>query len=207
MLSLENTIIEWVVNTFEWLGYPGIFIFMIIEPTVLPFPGEIILTLAGWLLVKSTFGLIIVSALASTGTLIGCSVEYYLSNKYGISLIDKFGKYVFISSYDIQNSEKYFIKYGSIFVILTRLIPLFPKPITSIIAGIYKMNIYKFAIITFIASFPSNLLYIYVGTKLGTNYEKISEYINPVRTPLLIGLGLIILFYLTFKFYKIRIRS
>ena len=96
MLSLENTIIEWVVNTFEWLGYPGIFIFMIIEPTVLPFPGEIILTLAGWILVESTFGLIIVSALASTGTLIGCSVEYYLSNKYGISLIDKFGKYVFI---------------------------------------------------------------------------------------------------------------
>ena len=207
MLSLENTIIEWVVNTFEWLGYPGIFIFMIIEPTVLPFPGEIILTLAGWLLVKNTFGLIIVSALASTGTLIGCSVEYYLSNKYGISLIDKFGKYVFISSYDIQKSEKYFIKYGSMFVILTRLIPLFPKPITSIIAGIYKMNIYKFIIITFIASFPSNLLYIYVGTKLGTNYEKISEYINPVRTPLLIGLGLIILFYFTFKFYKIRIRS
>tara|TARA_B100001540_G_scaffold47609_1_gene42592 strand:- start:275 stop:898 length:624 start_codon:yes stop_codon:yes gene_type:complete len=207
MLSLENTIIEWVVNTFEWLGYPGIFIFMIIEPTVLPFPGEIILTLAGWLLVESTFGLIIVSTLASTGTLIGCSVEYYLSNKYGISLIDKFGKYVFISSYDIQKSEKYFIKYGSMFVILTRLIPLFPKPITSIIAGIYKMNIYKFIIITFIASFPSNLLYIYVGTKLGTNYEKISEYINPVRTPLLIGLGLIILFYFTFKFYKIRIRS
>ena len=207
MLSLENTIIEWVVNTFEWLGYPGIFIFMIIEPTVLPFPGEIILTLAGWILVESTFGLIIVSALASTGTLIGCSVEYYLSNKYGISLIDKFGKYVFISSYDIQNSEKYFIKYGSIFVILTRLIPLFPKPITSIIAGIYKMNIYKFIIITFIASFPSNLLYIYVGTKLGTNYEKISEYINPIRTPLLIGLGLIILFYFMFKFYKIRIRS
>ena len=207
MLSLENTIIEWVVNTFEWLGYPGIFIFMIIEPTVLPFPGEIILTLAGWLLVESTFGLIIVSTLASTGTLIGCSVEYYLSNKYGISLIDKFGKYVFISSYDIQNSEKYFIKYGSMFVILTRLIPLFPKPITSIIAGIYKMNIYKFIIITFIASFPSNLLYIYVGTKLGTNYEKISEYINPVRTPLLIGLGLIILFYFMFKFYKIRIRS
>ena len=207
MLSLENTIIEWVVNTFEWLGYPGIFIFMIMEPTVLPFPGEIILTLAGWLLVKNTFGLIIVSALASTGTLIGCSVEYYLSNKYGISLIDKFGKYVFISSYDIQKSEKYFIKYGSMFVILTRLIPLFPKPITSIIAGIYKMNIYKFIIITFIASFPSNLLYIYVGTKLGTNYEKISEYINPVRTPLLIGLGLIILFYFTFKFYKIRIRS
>ena len=207
MLSLENTIIEWVVNTFEWLGYPGIFIFMIIEPTVLPFPGEIILTLAGWLLVESTFGLIIVSTLASTGTLIGCSIEYYLSNKYGISLIDKFGKYVFISSYDIQNSEKYFIKYGSMFVILTRLIPLFPKPITSIIAGIYKMNIYKFSIITFTASFPSNLLYIYVGTKLGNNYEKISEYINPIRTPLLIGLGLIILFYFMFKFYKIRIRS
>jgi len=207
MFSLENTILQWVINTFEWLGYPGIFIFMVIEPTVLPFPGEIILTLAGWLLVDSTIELIFVSTLASIGTLIGCSVEYYLSKKFGISLINKFGRYVLISSYDIKKSEKYFLKYGSLFVIITRFIPLFPKPITSIIAGIYKMNIYKFSIITFTASFPSNLLYIYVGTKLGNNYEQISEYINPIKLPLLVTIGLIIVFYFMIKFYKIRTRS
>ena len=201
---MENTIIEWVINTFEWLGYPGIFVFMIIEPTVLPFPGEIILTLAGFLLVESTFELIIVSTLASTGTLIGCSIEYYLSNKYGISLIDKFGKYVLISSYDIQKSEKYFVKYGSLFVILTRFIPLFPKPITSIIAGIYKMNIYKFSIITFIASFPSNFLYIYLGNELGENYKKITEYIDPFKVPFFIFIFLFVLTYILLKFYKLK---
>ena len=90
MFSLENTIIQWVINAFEWLGYPGIFFFMVIEPTVLPFPGEIILTLAGWLLVDSVIELIFVTTLASTGTLLGCSLEYYLSKKFGYSLIEKF---------------------------------------------------------------------------------------------------------------------
>ena len=207
MLSLENTIIKWVINTFEWLGYPGIFIFMIIEPTVLPFPGEIILTLAGFLLVENTIDLIIVSILASTGTLIGCSIEYYLSKKLGNSLINKFGKYFMFSSYDIKKSEKYFLKYGSLFVVLTRFVPLFPKPITSVIAGIYNMNFYKFSIITFIASLPSNFLYVYVGTKLGNNYEKISDYVNPIRIPLLIFVALVIVFYFMIKFYKIRTRS
>ena len=177
---------------------------MIIEPTVLPFPGEIILTLAGFLLVENTIDLIIVSILASTGTLIGCSIEYYLSKKLGNSLINKFGKYFMFSSYDIKKSEKYFLKYGSLFVVLTRFVPLFPKPITSVIAGIYNMNFYKFSIITFIASLPSNLLYVYVGTKLGNNYEKISDYIDPFKVPFFIFIFLFVLTYILLKFYKLK---
>ncbi|MBL06387.1 MAG: hypothetical protein CL773_00770 [Chloroflexi bacterium] len=204
MFSLENTIIQWVINAFEWLGYPGIFFFMVIEPTVLPFPGEIILTLAGWLLVDSVIELIFVTTLASTGTLLGCSLEYYLSKKFGYSLIEKFGKYILVSKNEIKSSEKYFLKYGSLFVIITRFVPLFPKPITSIIAGIYKMNFYKYSIITFTASFPSNFLYIYLGNKLGENYKKISEYIDPFKVPFLILIFFIVLTYILLKFYKLK---
>lgn len=204
MFSIENSIIEWIINTFETLGYPGIFFFMVIEPTVLPFPGEIILTLAGWILVSNYYELFFVSLLATIGTLIGCTCEYFIARTFGIKLINKFGKYFFITEKDIKKTESYFLKYGYIFVFITRFIPLFPKPLTSIVAGIYKMNIYKYSIITFIASFPSNLLYIYVGNRLGKNYGNIAEYIDPFKLPLLISGFALVLFYFAFKFYKMK---
>jgi len=204
MFSIENSIIEWIINTFETLGYPGIFFFMVIEPTVLPFPGEIILTLAGWILVSNYYELFFVSLLATIGTLIGCTCEYFIARTFGIKLINKFGKYFFITEKDIKKTESYFLKYGYMFVFITRFIPLFPKPLTSIVAGIYKMNIYKYSIITFIASFPSNLLYIYVGNRLGKNYGNIAEYIDPFKLPLLIAGFALVLFYFGFKFYKMK---
>ena len=204
MFSIENSIIEWIINTFEALGYPGIFFFMVIEPTVLPFPGEIILTLAGWILVSNYYELFFVSLLATIGTLIGCTCEYFIARTFGIKLINKFGKYFFITEKDIKKTESYFLKYGYMFVFITRFIPLFPKPLTSIVAGIYKMNIYKYSIITFIASFPSNLLYIYVGNRLGKNYGNIAEYIDPFKLPLLIAGFALVLFYFAFKFYKMK---
>lgn len=204
MFSIENTIISWVINSYETIGYPGIFFFMVVEPTVLPFPGEIILTLAGWLLVNNNYDLFYVSTIATVGTLIGCLIEYYISRKFGLKLISKFGKYFFITEKDIEKTESYFLRYGYYFLFITRFIPLFPKPLTSIIAGIYKMNIYKYSLITFSASFPANLLYIYVGNKLGKNYENIAVYIDPVKLPLLIIIFILILFYFVIKFYKLK---
>ena len=66
------------------------------------------------------------------------------------------------------------------------------------------MNIYKYSLITFAASFPANLLYIYVGNKLGKNYENIAVYIDPVKLPLLIIIFILILFYFVIKFYKLK---
>ena len=177
---------------------------MVLEPTVLPFPGEIILTLAGWLLVSNHYELLFISLLATTGTLLGCLIEYYISRIFGLSLINRFGKYVFISERDINKTQSHFLKYGYYFVFITRFIPLFPKSLTSTVAGIYKMNIFKYSMITFAASFPSNYLYIYIGNKLGRNYYDISKYLEPVKIPILITLALLVLFYFVYKFYKIK---
>ncbi|MEC7837546.1 MAG: DedA family protein [Chloroflexota bacterium] len=206
MLSLENTIIDWVISSYETLGYLGIVIFMVIEPTVLPFPGEIILTLAGWVLVNSTIDMILLSFLATFGTLIGCLIEYYITKTFGISLIKKYGKYFFITEKEIEKTEIYFIKYGYYFVFFTRFIPLFPKSLTSIISGVYKMNVFKFSIITFLASLPSNYLYLYLGNRLGEKYMEISEYIDPIKTPILVIILLLALFYFVSKFYKMKKR-
>ena len=66
------------------------------------------------------------------------------------------------------------------------------------------MNIYKFSLITFLASFPANYLYIYVGNRLGKNYSDIEKYIDPFKLPILIIGCSLVLFYFVLKFYKIK---
>jgi membrane protein DedA with SNARE-associated domain len=116
----------------------------------------------------------------------------------------KYGRYLFITEKDLEKQEKLFNKYETIFVILSRFIPLIPKSLTSIIAGLYKMNIYKYSFYTFIATLPTLFTYIYIGNKLGENYYEIRKYVSGFGLPILIFVMLIILFYFLFKLYKMK---
>jgi len=204
MFSLEETVIQWVFELYETIGYTGVFVFMILEPTVLPFPGEIVLGLAGWILAKSTLDIFILSFLALLGSLIGCSAEYYLSKLLGRKILTNYGKYFFITNEDFYKTETLFVKYGFYFVFISRLIPLFPKSVTSIIAGIYKMNILTYCLITLIGTYPSILAYLYIGNKLGMKYERILDYIDPIKLPILVVIISLVVFYFFYKFYKMK---
>ena len=78
------------------------------------------------------------------------------------------------------------------------------RSITSIIAGIYNLNLYKFTIFTFIATFPTLFTYVYIGNNLGENYSEIRNYVGGYGIPILIILLLCMLFYFLYKFYKMK---
>ena len=202
--SLENSIIEWITKVLETIDYFGVFILMILDPTALPIPAEIILPLAGWILVDNFGEVLLLSLIATIASTIGCLIEFYLARALGRKFIIKYGKYIFITEEDLKKQEKILIKNQFYFIFLTRLIPLIPKSITSIIAGIYNLNIYKFITFTFIATFPTLFTYIYIGNNLGENYSKIKNYVSGFGIPIFILFIVIILVYILFKYLKIK---
>lgn len=204
MLNIETTIINLIHDFLEKLDFMGVFIIMILEPTALPIPGEILLPLAGWMIIDNWIGIIYLSLLATFGSTLGCIIEYYIAKNLGRKFVLKYGRYLFITEKDLEKQEKLFNKYETIFVILSRFIPLIPKSLTSIIAGLYKMNIYKYSFYTFIATLPTLFTYIYIGNKLGENYYEIRKYVSGFGLPILIFVMLIILFYFLFKLYKMK---
>ena len=202
--SLENSIIEWITKVLETIDYFGVFILMILDPTALPIPAEIILPLSGWILVDNFGEVLFLSLIATVGSTIGCIIEFYLARSLGRKFILKYGKYIFITEEDLQKQERVLRQNQFYFIFFTRLIPLIPKSITSIIAGIYNLNLYKFTIFTFIATFPTLFTYVYIGNNLGENYSEIRNYVGGYGIPILIFLLLCMLFYFLFKFYKMK---
>lgn len=204
LINLETTIINYIHDILESINFFGVFILMILEPTALPIPGEIILPLAGWILIDNFLEVIYLTILATLGSTLGCIIEYYLAKKLGRKFILKYGKYLFISKNDLNKQEKFFKKYELKFVLISRFIPFIPKTLTSVIAGLYKMNIYKYSSLTFVASLPTLFTYIYIGNMLGENYYDLRKYVGGFGLPILILVILIIIFYFLYKFYKMK---
>lgn len=203
-LSLENSIIEWITKVLETIDYLGVFILMILDPTALPVPAEIILPLAGWILADNISQVFLLSLIATIASTIGCLFEFYLAKAVGRKFIIKYGKYLFISEEDLIKQEKFFVKNQFYFIFITRMIPFIPKTITSVISGIYNLNFYKYVAYTFIASYPTLFIYVYIGNNLGENYSEIKNYVGGFGFPILIIFLIVIIGYFLFKYFKMK---
>ena len=73
--SLETAILSFTNEIYDFMGWWGIIVLMSIESTALPLPSEIIMPLAGWLLVSDkNLGLVYVffaGFCGAVGSLIG----------------------------------------------------------------------------------------------------------------------------------------
>jgi membrane protein DedA with SNARE-associated domain len=178
---------------------------MCLESTALPLPSELILPFSGWILVKdsSIVQITILTIIASVGSVSGSLIEYFIAKTLGRAFFKKYGKYILFDENDLNKAESFFKKYGSYFVFWGRFIPGI-RGFIAIPAGLTKMNIYKFSILTFAGSFPWIFIYIYLGNMLGENYLVVQKYIKPIEIPLLLILFCSMIFFFCYKFYKIR---
>lgn len=82
----------------------------------------------------------------------------------------------------LDASDKFFEKYGSGVAFIGRFVPGI-RTVISIPCGMAKMNVFKFSIFTFLAMLPITSLYIYLGFKLGSQWEHVDEIVKPYIVP------------------------
>ena len=139
------------------------------------------------------------------GTIMGSLPWYYLgklvNEKRLSNFLDKKGKYLGISSNDLNKSKRWFDKYGVPLVFWGRLVPGI-RTLISVPAGIELMPLRKFLIWTTLGSFIWVVLLTYAGYLFGENYLIIETYLEKIKyfvKPILI---LIVLYF----FIKLLIR-
>jgi len=163
---------------FDW-GYIGIFIMMAIESSFIPFPSEIVLVPAGYLASQGQMGVVPIMVAALGGSLVGAFVNYYLALSLGRTLLQKYGKYIFIKEEALVKMENYFEKHGHISTFTGRLIPGV-RQLISIPAGLAKMNIAQFALFTTLGAGIWALVLVFLGYFIGENQALIKEYLREI---------------------------
>mgnify|MGYP006056272213 FL=1 len=169
-----------IVSTISKLGYFGIFIGMMIESSFIPFPSEIIMIPAGYLVQKGEMNMGLVILFGILGSIAGALINYYISKKIGKALILKYGKYFFISGKTIEKSEQFFLKHGEISTFTGRLIPGI-RQLISIPAGMFGMNLKYFVLLTALGSGIWLTILAYLGFIIGENEELLIQYMPFIK--------------------------
>jgi len=172
------------------LGYQGIVLGMAIESINIPLPSEALMTFAGALVAQGRFSFWLVVVAGAVGNVIGSVGNYYLGAYGGRPFIERYGKYFLIHHKDLEVADRWFAKYGLAAVFFTRLLPVI-RTFISFPAGVSRVPMTPFIVLTFAGSFLWSALLTYLGFALGSNY---ATTIRPIlhRFDLVIGILLIV---------------
>lgn len=165
-----------VTNTVSSWGYGGVFGLMLLEASSLPIPSEIILPFAGYLVYVGQLDFWLTAITATAAAIVGSLVDYYIGLK-GIEALMKYrilGRCIFSES-QLRVAANWFSKYGSSMVFLGRLIPIV-RTLISFPAGAVRMSLAKFIAYTTAGCVLWNVILIYVGYYLGTNWKEVADF-------------------------------
>jgi membrane protein DedA with SNARE-associated domain len=160
-----------IVATISTLGYGGVVLLMAIESACIPLPSEIIMPFSGYLVYKGQFNLWAVGVAGAVGCVLGSWVAYYVGLYGGRPMIEKYGRYVLLSSRDLDLADRWFKRYGEVIVFASRLLPVV-RTFIAFPAGVARMNITRFTLYTFLGSLPWCIGLAYVGQLLGEQWDK-----------------------------------
>jgi len=132
-----------------------IIIFMTIESSFIPFPSEVVMIPAGFLVYKielisgcGHWGSLIAAIVSGViGSMIGAYINYWLAAWLGRPFLHKYGKYFFLKEQALDRAEEIFRKYGDVVTFVCRLLPAI-RQLISIPAGLSKMNFWRFSLFT-----------------------------------------------------------
>jgi membrane protein DedA with SNARE-associated domain len=151
-------------------GYASVALLMAVQSACVPIPSEVIMPFAGFVLAHSQWDLVILATVASLASNIGSIPAYWVGARGGRPMVERFGGYVLLSRRDLDLVDHFFAKYGSITVLIGRMLPIV-RTFIALPAGVAKMNQVRFHIYTFIGSWPWCYALAYVGMKLGASWN------------------------------------
>lgn len=200
-----SLISSFVINLISDWGYGGVFILMALESALIPIPSEIIMPFSGFLVWEGRFSFIAVVLWGAFGNLVGSIAAYLLGFYGGRPLIEKYGKYILISSEEIDGAEKWFRKYGDFSIFISRMLPVV-RTFISLPAGIARMSFWKFSLYTFLGSLPWAFALTYAGLIMGENWQNLEIYFKKLDWLIIIVIIGAIGWWLYSKLIKNRIK-
>jgi membrane protein DedA with SNARE-associated domain len=202
LASISETLVNETAHFVREAGLPGVFALMALGSACIPIPSEAVMLFAGFAVANpgqsashhhmTMLGIILAGLL---GTMVGSWVAYGIGRGGRLELLERHGAKVHMGPSQIDRADRWFQRYGEPTVLFGRLIPLV-RAFVSLPAGIAKMALGRFSVLTLIGSIPWVVGLAFLGHALGgdwTSARKYFEYVDYlILVAIVIGVGYVI---------------
>ncbi|MCC8108226.1 MAG: DedA family protein [Planctomycetes bacterium] len=188
----------WLANTVLNLGYPGIVFLMAVESSLVPFPSELVMPPAGYLIHEGQMSWLPVILAGTAGSLLGALFNYFLALRFGRPFLLRFGKYVFLKPEHLERTERFFASHGEITTFVGRLIPVI-RQLISLPAGISRMPLGRFCFFTTFGAALWITILTVIGWLVGQNQDLLHEHMRNATLWVIGGAGLVVILYIKWK--------
>ena len=163
----------------EHYGYLAVGGFVLLEDLGVPVPGEVILTAAVIFAVAGHMNLALVILIATLGAIVGANLGFVVGHFAGRPLLDRFGRYVFLTPERLDRAEDYFNRHGGRIVVIARFI-MGLRQVYGILAGTVRMHWLKFLGVNALGAVLWvcfwSLLGYFAGENIGEIYAGFERY-------------------------------
>lgn len=167
-------------------GYIVLLIALMLELIAFPLPGEFLMIYCGFLVNQHKLNWLLSIIIASSGTIMGITISYFVGSKLGLTFFKHYGHYIHLGSDKLDKTSTWFNKYGNKLLLISYFIPGV-RHITGYFSGITEITYKKFMQNAYIGAFLWTTTFISLGKVLGNNWDK---YHSIITRYLIIG-GLI----------------
>lgn len=196
------------------LNYTTIFILMMVESTVIPFPSEVVVPPAAYNAAGGNLNIWLVIVSATLGAVAGAIINYTAAYFLGRPVIYRFansrlGRLCLLSQEKLEKSEKYFNDHGAVATLTGRLIPGI-RQLISVPAGLAKMGFAKFIFYTSLGAGAWNIILAILGWYLHSFVPQdrlqaaIDAYSGHIKVVIIALAGLAVAFFVVSKLLKMR---
>ena len=186
---------DWITGVIGRLGYLGVAALTFLENVFPPIPSELVIPLAGYVAAQGDLRLILVIATASAGSLAGAAVWYWIGRRVGErrlrAWVDRHGKWLTLSSKDMDRAQLWFHRHGNAAVFFGRLVPGV-RTLVSLPAGFARMRVVPFMVYSALGTMIWTGALAYAGVALQSNFAVVGDYTDMVTNVVLGVIGVMI---------------
>lgn len=167
-----DTFTSVATNLIDTLGLGGVAVGLAVNCIGIPIPSEIIIPLSGIGVRHGQFDGVVVFTVAVLAQISGLLVSYAIGRFGGLELIEKYGRYIFISRPTLRRAQSSFDENGGWLVLFGLCLPGIHGYV-GYPAGIAKMSLIKFVPVAVVGTSVWTGAFLALGYFLGDYLEEI----------------------------------
>lgn len=194
--SISGALVNEISHFVREAGLPGIFVLMAISAACIPVPSEVVMLFAGFVVADpvssgSSHHLTMVGVVLAgiAGSMVGSWIAYAVGRGGRLELLERHGRWLHVGPEQIARADRWFSRYGDSTVLFGRLVP-FVRAFVSLPAGVAKMPVPRFSVLSLIGITPWVLALALAGEAVGSEWTKIRtgfEYVDYAVVALIVA--------------------